>query len=101
MMKHTIAPTNGRPKVQFEGELLAAVNGRRNNSDRWAELKAYKTNGGKWIIEQIGHTLIEGEQTFVDFFVFDSESDMTAKIGSGRLAEKLWMKLGIETITIL
>lgn len=97
----TIKPTNGRTPVRFEGDLLAAVDGRRNNSVRWTELKAYRTKGGKWVIEQIGHTTVEDEETFVDVLVFDNEEQMTGKIGYGRLAEKLWKKLGIEFATIL
>ena len=101
MKTFTITPTNDRPKVRFEGELLAAVDGRRKGALRWAELKAYKTKAGKWVIEQIGHSDVEGEKTFVDVFVFESDDEMTGKIGFGRLAEKLWNKLGIDTITIL
>ncbi|MDX5412824.1 MAG: hypothetical protein LPK02_07230 [Rhodobacterales bacterium] len=97
---HTIQPTNGRPAIRFEGRLMAEVSGERPGQLRWAELKAYQTKSGRWIVEQTGMTTVEGEEVFKDVLIFDTADDMTAKVGFGRLAEKLWMKLGFDTVTI-
>lgn len=97
---YTIQPTNGRPAIRFEGRLLAEASGWREGRKRWTILKAYQTKSGRWVIEQIGMTEFEGEETFTDVLVFDNADEMTSKMGFTRLSEDLWRKLGFDTITI-
>lgn len=102
---YVIEPTNGSPALKFTGELVASASSERNNSFKWTELEAYKTNGGKWVIVVIG-AVNEGAEPhlkrLVEAHVFDANQTdrLTSKIGYGRLARKLYERMGINTVTI-
>lgn len=98
-----IEPTNGRPDVRFTGQLLASVSSARHNSTQWTDINAYKTTGGKWVIETLGQVSEDAPahmECRVNVLVFDNTEDMTRKVGFGRLAEQLYKKLGINEVTI-
>lgn len=42
--------------VNFDGEMLAEVNTRRDNGPRWTEQRLYKTLGGMYVLEKIGRS---------------------------------------------
>lgn len=98
---YKIVPTTNRPAFRFRGTLVAAASSWRKGDYMWTVLKAYATVGGKWVVEKIGEVEPENKASrIVDVLVFGSEEEMTAKLGSGRLAEKLYSRLGFEEITI-
>lgn len=95
-----ISPTNGRPVLKFKGWCITTVDVKRNNSVRWAEWRAYETEGGKTVIEQIGRTTVAGETDFVDYLIFEDDEAMTKKLGMTKLAEKLYEELGVNEVSI-
>jgi hypothetical protein len=101
MVEYLLEPTNGRPAFRFTGELIAKASSWRKNSHMWTVLKAYKTIGGKWVVQSIGETNPDNQdRRVVDVFVFESEEEMTRKIGHGRISEKLYTRLGFKEINI-
>lgn len=105
MQEYVIEPTNGRPNIRFQGELIAQVSSARKDKYAWTELEAYKTKAGKWVIVSIGAVSEDAPdhmETFVDVMTYDSDdtAKLTAKLGFGRLAEKLYRKMGITEVTI-
>lgn len=53
---------NGQP-LSFEGTELGFASSQHpgRQKDRWQELRIYRTRGGKYVLENIGQTAIEGE----------------------------------------
>jgi len=101
MIEYLLEPTNGRPAFRFTGEIAAEASSWRKNAHMWTVLKAYKTIGGKWVVESIGETDPDNQYNrLVDVFVFNSDEEMTRKIGHGRLAETLYTRLGFKEISI-
>ncbi len=100
MKEYVLKPTNGKPDVRFTGVLEASVSSQRNGSTQWTVLNAYLTKAGKWVIESIGDTSLDYLERRVSVYVFEYTEDMTAKIGFGRLAAKLYRELGIDEISV-
>jgi hypothetical protein len=44
--------------VEFDGQLLAEVSSRRANAPRWTELRLYKTDGGMYVLEKVGASVV-------------------------------------------
>jgi len=101
MKEYLLTPTNGRPAFRFNGEFIASASSWRKNARMWTVLKAYRTAGGKWVIESIGETQPDNQENRkVDVLVFDTPEELTRKIGHGRLSEKLYVRLGFNEITV-
>lgn len=47
--------------LTFEGVVLATTSSRRAGQNRWTELTLYKTDSGKYVIESIGKSDLDGE----------------------------------------
>lgn len=99
MEQFTFKQTDG-PEIRFTGEFRAKATSHRNNAWRWTELHAYETEGGNWIVHEIGKTTIEGEVEFHTVHVFGSTDDLTRYFGFTKLAMKLYDRLGIDAITV-
>lgn len=99
MEDFVLQQTDG-PAVAFKGELKASASSRRNNAYRWTELHAYVTEGGSWIVQEVGKTTFEGEIELLTIHVFKSEEAMTLKLGHTKLSMKLYERLGTSLITI-
>lgn len=101
--EYLIEPTNEQPDVRFTGKLMASVSSARRTSTQWTDINAYKTAGGKWIVETIGQVSEEAPEHMeqrVSVLVFETTEAMTRKIGYGRLAAQLYRLLGIDEISV-
>lgn len=49
---------DGARHLEFEGRLLASSTSWRRGSDRWVEFNLYRTQGGKYIINRIGMSML-------------------------------------------
>ena len=96
MGTHTIERDN-EPALRFTGELIAeASSWRADRDDRWTELRLYRTRGGRYICEQVGHTRWQGERTRHSAGVCDTEADVIDWLGHGWLAKELYAEAGID-----
>ncbi len=84
--------------VQFTGEKIAHVTSQTpgRNKTRWTVLDLYRTRGGKWVCHKIGMTMWEGEDDLYTVYTADSDADLVAQVGVGRLAKELYDEAGIE-----
>lgn len=103
MPYYTVERDNDRD-LRFEGEIIATANSQPNNAagnysgttGRWSELRLYKTRGGKFICEQIGHTQWQGERTRYSGAVCDTPDEVIDFFGNGWLAKQLYAEGGID-----
>ncbi|GEM_PF-1199208 len=73
--------------------------GRCGMRGRWAELILYRTQGGKYVCEQIGRTERQGESDRRSAAVCEDHEGVIEFFGTGWLAKDLYAKAGID-ITI-
>lgn len=105
MTKYTIDRTDER-KLQFDGQLLAAVESSHNNASasysgatgRWQELRLYRTAAGRYVCEQVDRTLWQGEHDRTTVRVVDTVDDVAVFFGAGWLAKDLYEAAGIEVV---
>lgn len=98
---------DNEPNVRFTGELVArtasscdnaAGSNQSGQTGRWTELLLYKTVGGKYICQQIGHTQWQNERTRYKTEVCDSIEQVIAFFGHRWLAKDLYAEAGIEDV---
>jgi hypothetical protein len=88
------------PAYRFNGWKVAHVSSERANSWRWTELTAWTTEGGKWIVQEVGRSTIEGETDFIKREVFNRAAEIPEKMGIRRLSLVLYRKIGLNFIDI-
>ena len=94
------------PAIRFTGELVAETSSSNNNASsyysgqtgRWTTLKLYKTKGGKFVAQSIGHTQWQGEHDRHKSAVCEDEAAVIAFFGHGWLAKDLYEEAGIEDV---
>lgn len=99
-----IVERDNEPNLRFTGERIAFASSSENNahsnysgkSGRWTELALYKTGGGKYICEQIGHTIYQGENTRYSGSVCETEAEVIEFFGHGWLAKDLYEDAEID-----
>lgn len=63
----------GGTDVEFEGDELARVSSRKSEDQtRWTELALYRTKSGRYVVQNIGRSVVAGELDRSGFEVFDS-----------------------------
>lgn len=93
--------------LSFEGELVgeAYSSGEQSHSDysgsfgRSTTLKLYRTKGGRFICEKIGHTQHQGEKTRYKAHVCDLLEEVFEFFGHGWLEKDLYKDAGIDAST--
>lgn len=87
------------PDIAFYGELLAKVASNRDNpmKKRWSELKLYKSNGGKFICQEVGCSSIEAEINRHSIYISDCEAGLIKAVGKKWLAQQLYLLAGLGT----
>lgn len=106
MEKHTVQQDNG-PDLNFEGELVGEAYSRGDQSHRRysgspgrrTTLKLYRTKGGRFICEKIGHTQWQGEKTRYKAHVCDLLQEVFEFFGHGWLEKDLYKDAGIDAST--
>lgn len=94
------------PEVRFTGELVATAKSSANNASghysgatgRWTELRLYRTAGGRYVAQSVGHTQWAGEHTRYSTVVCETTADVIAFFGHGWLAKELYGEAGIEDV---
>lgn len=97
---------DGAPDVRFTGELLASVASSNNNASsyysgstgRWSTLSLYKTKGGRFVAQSIGHTQWQGEHTRYKVGVCETVEEVAKFFGHGWLAKHLYHDAGLEVV---
>lgn len=95
------------PDVRFTGELVASSSSSPDTSSsyhsgstgRWTTLKLYKTKGGKFVAQSVGHTQWQGEHDRYKVAVCETEADVINFFGHGWLAKDLYEEAGISDVT--
>lgn len=86
---------DGRPDVRFQGEEIARVTSRTNDSFRWTNLFLYRTAKGTLVAHEVGISQWEGESTRYTVHTAETEQDLIEALGYGWLAKKLYDEAGI------
>lgn len=102
----TILTNNDAPDIRFQGELIAEASSSANSASgrhsgatgRWTELKLYRTAGGRYVAQSIGHTQWQGEHTRYSAKVCETAADVIAFFGHGWLAKELYDDADIEDV---
>ena len=88
--------------LRFSGVELAHVSSEKPDgpsSQRWTELTLYKTNSGKYVVQKIGVSILDGENDKHSGFVCDSTDAVVAELGfEGWLSKNLYDAAGITVI---
>ncbi|SDA14805.1 hypothetical protein [Sphingomonas sp. NFR15] len=95
---------NNAQDLRFDGQLIQeySTQNRDGTKDRWTEIRLWETEGGSWIVEQVGCSKRAGESNLRDALVFEevrnefeeSVSDAEAKDYQRELHEKVMTFLG-------
>lgn len=97
---------DGAPNIRITGQLLVCTSSSANNASsyysgsvgRWTELNLYKTAGGRFVAQSIGHTQWQGEHTRYKAAVCQTEADVIEFFGHGWLAKNLYEDAGIADV---
>ena len=100
---------DGDKDLSFTGELIAANSSSAETArgdfsgsvGRWAELRLYRTKGGKYVCEQVGRTQWQGEHDRHSGAVCETESEVQKFFGHGWLAKELYEEAGIEAVEVI
>jgi hypothetical protein len=86
--------------ICFVGWRVCMKSSEKSGSRRWCEIGVWLTVGGKWVIQQVGRSSIEGESDFFSCWVLDRKEEMIAKLGVGRLSMRVYEDVGLDNIPI-
>ena len=88
---------DGDLNIKFTGHKIGFASSHDNDSvGRWTELTLYKTQGGKFICEQIGYTRWDGERNFHSGAVCNDADAVIEFLGTGWLAKEVYADAGID-----
>lgn len=101
-----VVKNDDAPALRFRGTLLGKAYNTpdRARSDysgvtgRSYEYKLYRTVGGSFVCERIGHTQWQGERDRYEAANVKNEAGVIAWFGSGQLAKELYDNAGIEFV---
>lgn len=93
------------PSVAFNGKRIGEVSSSNNNANpsysgstgRWTILRLYRTRGGKFVCEKIGHSQWQGEKSRYSAAVCETEAEVTEFFKFGWLAKELYDDASIDT----
>lgn len=92
--------TEGESRLRFTGTLMGEVSTFRRGDERWTEIRGWRTEAGRLIVQTVGRSTREGERDFVRAGVFGTEEEMMRKMGWSRLHARLWRRMGVEEIVV-
>lgn len=58
MTTQTYQVRDGSRLLEFEGKLIASVSSRKPGSTRWTEMWVYITEGGSYVLEKLGQSIV-------------------------------------------
>lgn len=68
--QHFIVPRWRELPVEFDGEVLADVSSQDETSNRWQEIRIYRTTSGKFVTEVIGKSKFDNEHDIINVRVY-------------------------------
>jgi len=68
---------NGQP-FRFEGRMLAHTSSELARKPRWTEVQIFQTIGGKYVVNLIGQTRLDGERIKERAHIADTAEDVIA-----------------------
>lgn len=104
-MKKYLLEVDNAPDIRFTGELIASAASTDNKaighsysgeSGRWAELRLFKTAGGKYICYQVGRTTWNGEKDRHSAAICENYQEIIEFFGHRWLAKELYDDAGID-----
>ena len=103
MQEFTLSNDNAED-IKFSGDLIGSAlssedkagSGYSGSAGRWVELNIYKTSGGKFVCQEIGHTKHDGERTRHKVAISETIDDVKAFFGYRWLAKELYRNAGID-----
>lgn len=97
-MKEFIIENDNQPDIKFIGELLGSVSSGEGDegAGRWTVLNLYKTKGGKYVCQTVGHTQWVDEKTRYKAEVCETAEDVQKFFGYRWLAKELYLAAGID-----
>ena len=98
-VKTIVLENDKNPDVEFVGEQIAfssskTIDGAR--SQRWHELRLFKTEGGKYVCQQVGRTIWQGETDRFSVAVCDTDEEVKAFFGYSQEAKDLYYDANIS-----
>lgn len=69
-------PRHNNLDLVFEGELLGFVSSQERGSTRWSELRLYKTENNRYVVEQVGKSAIPGEVDKINVRIADNPEEV-------------------------
>lgn len=108
-MDEHIVERDNDSDIKFRGELIASESSSNNNASsyysgspgRWTTLALYRTAGGRYVCEQVGHTQWQGEHDRRSGAVCETVDEVIEFFGHGWLAKQLYAEAGIEDALIV
>lgn len=98
MQQHTIERDGERP-LRFTGELVAADDSHEHSgpaSNRWIELRLYRTKAGKFVAQRVGRTCWQGERDRHEAQVCTDQAAAVEFFGFSRTAKRLYDAAGFD-----
>lgn len=98
MENYTVERDN-EPALTFSGEKIASVSSYTTSNAtrwRWTELTLYRTQGGRYVCEQVGRTRWQGEHTRHAATIADDTAGVIEFFGHGWLAKDLYDEAHID-----
>lgn len=92
--QHTIK-RDGDRDIKIKGEIVGEA-ASREETGRWAELTLYRTAGGRYVCQQIGRTIWEGEHDRHSAAVCYTTEEVVGFFGVGWLAKQIYDSAGID-----
>lgn len=68
--QHFIVPRWRELPLEFDGELLVDISSQEGESQRWQEIRIYRTVRGKFVTEVVGRTTLDEENDILNVKVW-------------------------------
>ena len=103
-MENVTVERNGDADLEFVGQLIASSKSSPNKESpyfsgsggRWTVNKLWKTEGGAYIANTIGHTQWQGETTRHSAAICSSEAEVISFFGFSDVAKDIYREAGID-----
>jgi hypothetical protein len=95
-------PRDNGADLRFAGERIAIAHsapppgGNQQRSGRWTELVLFRTDTGRFVTVEIGHTTLKGEITRRRAEVLDTPAEVIGFFGHGWLSKEIYRQAGID-----
>lgn len=99
MEHYRLEPTNGKPALEFTGELLGETDGASKGLSAYIDLELYKTQSGKFVVYKIGINTKPGSDVRRDYTIYDSLDDLKERVHWSIVTSELFNNAGLSLPT--